>query len=145
MKKIGIIIVLTLLLILLIFLGKAWELSFLRSYGITIIALLLLIIEIILFVKSKQIQSASLKISILLPLILTILYITSVTINIGEIGSYIMLYYAAFILPVIIISTIFSIASLIEIKNKGVALGSLIINLILLGLWVLIQIQLNRF
>ena len=51
--------------------------TFWESYGLNILiltAILLLIIEIILFIKSKKIQSASLKTSILLPSILIILY-----------------------------------------------------------------------
>ena len=107
------------------------------SLIIMTILLFFTIIGIILLSYSKRIESKSLKISIILPLlfwILGIIYWIGDLFYVLDLGAYGMYFFL--FAPIILVAVGFSIFALVKIRVKRIPILNLILNIVYLLIWI---------
>ncbi|MFH1425518.1 MAG: hypothetical protein ABIG28_02190 [archaeon] len=108
-----------------------------------IILLVLVVWGFYLFMKSKDVQSKSLKAGILIPLIANLigfLWWLGDLVNLVDFGAYMLLGLLGGWLVVGVISVIFSVIALVKTKRKSLAWGSLIYGALYIVLWLVFVI-----
>ncbi len=112
---------------------------FLNPYFLGLVSLALVVYGVVLFIKSKQVPSKSLRVGILLPLITFILglvWILGDIMGVLDSGGYFLFGMLGGWLLASVVSVIFSVVALNKIDRKSLAWGSIVYGLVLFLVWL---------